>query len=307
MARIGIDLGGTKIAAIGQLPDGRFTAEHRLTTPKDDYAATVRAVAEAVSWAEAELSRLGGTESPATPTSVGVGIPGSIAPTTRTVQNANSTWLNGRPLKADLEAAVGQPVAIENDANCFALSEALDGAGAGARTVFGVILGTGCGGGIVIDGRLLDGPRGISGEWGHMPLPLPYDDERPGPSCWCGRTGCIETWISGPALAADYQRTTGKSCDAADIAEQAAAGDTAAQIAISRHADRTARGLAAIINLIDPDVIVLGGGLSKMAHLYRDLPALIAPHLFAEDQTVSIRPPEWGDASGVRGAARLWD
>lgn len=234
-------------------------------------------------------------------------MPGSLSPVTGRVQNANSTWLNGRPLDRDLAAALGRPVRLANDANCFALSEATDGAAAGAASVFGVILGTGCGGGIVVDGRLVDGPLGVGGEWGHNPLPRPSADEVPGPPCWCGRHGCMETWVSGPGLAADHARATGERQSAETIAARAETGDEVALATMARHADRLARGLAHVVNILDPAVIVLGGGLSKLGHLYRNLPGLMAPHIFADAPHVDVRPPRWGDASGVRGAARLWD
>jgi fructokinase len=295
--RIGIDVGGTKIAGVVLAQDGRVVAEHRRPAPRGDYAASLDAIADVV--ALLEHSAGGGA-------SVGLGIPGSLSPTTALVQNANSTWLNGRPFGRDLEAALRRPVRIANDANCFALSEARDGAGAGAHTVFGVILGTGCGGGLVIDGVLHDGPRGIAGEWGHNPLPWARADEHPGPPCWCGRMGCMETWVSGPALAADHQRVTAERRDVEAIAGAAAAGSGGARATLERHASRLARGLAGIINVLDPSLIVLGGGLSNLQHLYAALPALVAPYVLGEPAEVVIRPPRWGDASGVRGAAWLW-
>ena len=233
-------------------------------------------------------------------------MPGSLSPRTGLVQNANSTWLNGRPFQRDLEAHLARPLRLANDANCFALSEAVDGAGAGARSVFGVILGTGCGGGLVFEGRLIDGPRGIGGEWGHNPLPRPQDGEHPGPACWCGRTGCMETWVSGPGLEADHARVTAERLAADAIEARAKSGDAAARATLDRHAHRLARGLASVVNVFDPEVIVLGGGLSKLAHLYEVLPALVAPHVFADTPDVVIKPPRWGDAGGVRGAAWLW-
>ncbi|MCB1514156.1 MAG: ROK family protein [Hyphomicrobiaceae bacterium] len=307
---IGIDLGGTKIEAIALDGDGRTLARIRVPTPRDDYDGTI-----------AELSRLAGAiEQQAAvsyPAHVGLAMPGSLAPSTGLVQNANSTWLNGRPFGEDLTAALARPLRIANDANCFALSEAEDGTGLGAHLLFGVILGTGCGGGIVHAGRLIDGPRGIGGEWGHNPLPWPSDDEHPGPTCWCGRRGCLEAWISGPGLAADHARVTGEACCAEDIVAAAMSREiaapnagnssaTAARASLDRHASRLARGLAHVVNLIDPDVIVLGGGLSNLAHLYAEVPRLMQPYIFADDRTVSIRPPAHGDASGARGAARLW-
>jgi fructokinase len=223
------------------------------------------------------------------------------------IQNANSTWLNGRPLKQDLETALSRPVRLANDANCFALSEAVDGAGRGAMVVFGVILGTGCGGGLVLNGTIIDGPRGIGGEWGHNPLPWPEPDETPGPQCWCGRAGCIETWVSGPGMSADHARRYGETLSAQDIARRAASGNETAALSLMRHASRLARGLAAVVNVFDPDRLILGGGLSGMGHLYEQLPGLIAPYIFSDSRNVSVMPPAHGPDSGVRGAAWLWD
>ena len=296
--RIGIDLGGTKIAGVALGPGGCSVGEHRVATPRHDYRATIRAIGGMVRQIEQRAGAQG---------SIGVGIPGSVAPGTGLVQNANSTWLNGKPLQRDLEAHLGRPVRLANDANCFALSEAVDGAGAGARGVFGVILGTGCGGGLVREGELIDGPRGIGGEWGHNPLPWANAEEQPGPVCWCGRAGCIEAWVSGPGLQADHARATGQWIGAEEIAARATSGDAGARASLERHAGRLARGLAHVINIFDPDVIVLGGGLSKLAHLYDMLPRLASPHVFAEPARVVVKPPVWGDAGGMRGAAWLWD
>jgi fructokinase len=298
-ARIGIDLGGTKIASVALGDDGRVLASLREPSPQGDYAATLKALVSVVAATERAAS--------INSASVGIGMPGSISPATGLVQNANSTWLNGRPLAQDLAAAMGRPVRLANDANCFALSEATDGAAAGASIVFGVILGTGCGGGIVVDGRLMNGPRGIAGEWGHTPLPLPSGLETPGPRCWCGRHGCIETWVSGPAIAADHARVAGQALPTEEIVRRSADGDPAAMATLDRHVDRLARGLAVICNIIDPDVIVLGGGLSQLPHLYERLPDRVAAGIFADHAKLSIRPPRWGDASGVRGAAWLWE
>ncbi|MGE0701211.1 MAG: ROK family protein [Hyphomicrobiaceae bacterium] len=295
--RIGIDLGGTKIEGVVLAADGSERARRRIAAPQGDYRATVAALSDLVAGLE---QAVGDTAT------VGVGMPGSISPATGLVQNANSVWLNGRPLKADLEARMGRELRLANDANCFAVSEAADGAGAGAASVLGIILGTGCGGGIVAGGRIVDGPRGIGGEWGHNPLPWMTADEHPGPTCWCGRRGCMETWVSGPALAADHARTTGERIGAEDISRRAATGDSAALATLGRHADRLARGLAHVVNLLDPEVIVIGGGLSKLSHLYTMLPGLVAPWVFADAPRIVIRPPRWGDASGVRGAAWLW-
>ena len=296
-ARLGIDLGGTKIAGIVLGDGGLVRAEMRILSPRDDYGASIDAIAGLIDALEAAS---GGSAS------IGVGMPGSISPATGLVQNSNSTWLNGRPFGRDLETRLGRPVRFANDANCFALSEATDGAGAGARGVFGVILGTGCGGGIVCHGRLIDGPHGIGGEWGHNPLPWPNDTEWPPPRCYCGRTGCLEMWVSGTGLELDHARVTGQRLSGPDIAGAAAGGDPAARATLDRHAHRLARGLTHVINIIDPDVIVLGGGLSKLPRLYAELPGLIAGMILADHCAVAIRPPRWGDASGVRGAAWLW-
>ena len=295
--RIGIDVGGTKIEGAAFARDGKDLARKRIAAPRSDYRATIEAIAGLIADLEADA----GTQA-----SVGIGMPGSVSKTSGLVQNANSTWLNGQRFGSDLEARLGHPVRLANDANCFAISEATDGAGAGAQSVFGAILGTGCGGGIVLAGRLLDGPRSIGGEWGHNPLPWSQAPEHPGPRCWCGRLGCLETWVSGTGLAADHLRVTGARLDAQGIALLAARGDVQARATLDRHASRLARGLAHVVNLIDPDIIVLGGGLANLAELYQRLPALMAPHIFADQPDVTIRPPKWGDASGVRGAAWLW-
>lgn len=299
-ARIGVDLGGTKIEALMLDAANRVLAgPFRVATPRQDYGATIVAVGDLVARLESTASTSG--------TSVGIGIPGSIARSTGRVQNANSVWLNGKPLLRDMEERLGARVRLANDANCFALSEALDGAGAGVRTVLGVIIGTGCGGGLVIDGKLLDGPMGIGGEWGHNPLPWAQPDEFPGPLCWCGRHGCMETWVSGPGLAAQYAGLTGQAVTAEEVAQRARDGDADAEALLVRHTSQLARGLAHVANIIDPDVIVLGGGLSQLQHLYQDLPPAVAPHLFTDQPAVDIRPPKWGDSSGVRGAAWLWE
>lgn len=294
---IGIDLGGTKISGVVLARDGREVCRQRMSSPQGDYRATIEAMAGLVTGLEQAAGR-------AAP--IGIGIPGSISPATGHMQNANSVWLNGKPLREDLEQRLARPIRLANDANCFAMSEAADGAAAGARSVLGVILGTGCGGGIVIGGRILDGPRGIGGEWGHNPLPWASADEHPGPACWCGRRGCMETWVSGPGLAADHNRRHGTAATAALIAEAAKAGDAAARATLDRHASRLARGLAHVVNLLDPEVIVLGGGLSNLDGLYATLPGLMAPFIFADAPRIEVRAPRWGDDSGVRGAARLW-
>lgn len=297
MARIGIDLGGTKIEGVVLRDDGTKLARRRITTPHGDYGATIAAIAGLVEALQAEAAT---GQLP-----VGVGIPGALSRRTGLVHNANSVWLNGKPLDTDLCARLDRPVRIANDANCFALSEAHDGAARDARSVFGVILGTGCGGALVHAGTLIDGPLGIAGEWGHNPLPWATAEEHPGHACWCGRHGCMETWVSGPALAADHARLTTQNLTAEDVAAAALRGDEAANATLRRHASRLARGLANIVNIFDPDVIVLGGGLSKLTHLYEVLPGLMFPYIFADAPAVDIRPPKWGDASGVRGAAWL--
>jgi fructokinase len=295
--RLGIDLGGSKIAGVALGPGGAAVAQHRMAAPRGDYGATVRAIGDMIGRLERDAGARG---------TIGVGMPGSISPASGLVQNANSTWLNGKPLGRDLEAYLGRAVRLANDANCFALSEAADGAGAGASSLFGVILGTGCGGGLVFGGRLIDGPHAIGGEWGHNPLPWATADEHPGPHCWCGRKGCMETWVSGPGLEADHARVAGVRLASEEIAARAGRGETQARATLDRHADRLARGLAHVVNIFDPAVIVLGGGLSKLTHLYPELPGRIAPHVFTERSQVRVEPPRWGDASGVRGAAWLW-
>jgi fructokinase len=301
--RIGIDLGGTKIAIVALDEADAEVFSRRIATPRGDYHASIAAIGALVAETEQMLGCTGAA-------SVGVAMPGSMSPATGRVQNANSTWLNGQRLDADLAVALGRPVRTVNDANCLALSEAADGAGKGARSVLGVILGTGCGSGLVFDGRVIDGPRGTGGEWGHNPLPWPEPAELPGPACWCGLAGCMEVWVSGPALHNDYLANGGDAGLAStgeEVSVQAERGDGAARAALERHASRLARGLAVVTNIFDPEVIVLGGGLSRMSHLYEVLPGLMAPYLFADDRRVTIRPPVHGDASGGRGAARLWD
>jgi len=295
--RIGVDLGGTKISGVLLGALGEVLNHIRVKTPRDDYAETLRVIASLID----ELAP-SSTDRP----TVGIGIPGSISPGSGQVQNANSTWLNGMPLKSDLEAVLELPVRIANDANCFAISEAFDGSGAAFQSVFGVILGTGCGGGLVYRKQLIDGPRAIGGEWGHTPLPAPEPDELSGPICWCGRRGCIETWVSGPALEADHARHFGGDISAVSIAKNAGNGHADCVMSLERYISRLARGLAVVTNIFDPDCIVLGGGLSNMAQLYSRLPGIMAPHVFADMQDVIILPPRFGDDSGVRGAAWLW-
>jgi fructokinase len=297
--RIGIDLGGTKIEGIVLDADGAEKARLRVDTPEGSYEAGVQAIAGVVHALE---ERVG------TKCSVGVAHPGAISPATGLVKNANSTRLNGHPLNKDLERLLERPVRLENDANCFAVSEASDGAAAGCGIVFGVILGTGVGGGVVIDGRPITGAQAIAGEWGHTPLPQPRDDERPGPRCYCGRMGCVETWLSGPRLQEQFKRHTGRTLRATEIADAAAAGDKQAAEHLELYCDRLARALSVVINILDPHAIVLGGGLSKMQLLYARVPALWKQYVFSEPELIVTRllPPKFGDSSGVRGAAWLW-
>ena len=298
MLRIGIDLGGTKIEIIALDSDGRELIRQRVVTPQGDYRATVSAVAMLVESTENELGQRG---------TVGIGIPGAESLATGLIKNANSTCLIGQPLRRDLQALLQRQVRLANDANCFALSEAVDGSGRGAEIVFGVILGTGVGGGIVINQQVLTGANAIAGEWGHNPLPGCEADDLPRPACYCGRSGCVETYLSGPALAADHFQRTGQKLSAAEIEHLAAAGDVACEATLQRYENRLGRALAGVINILDPQVIVLGGGLSKMQRLYRNLPACCGQHVFSDVFQTRILPPQHGDSSGVRGAAWLWN
>lgn len=293
---MGVDLGGTKIELIALDHQGNEHWRQRVATPQGDYAGTIEAIAGLVLGAETALGGRG---------RVGVGTPGAISPVTGRLRNSNSTCLNGRPLREDLETRLQRPVRLANDANCFALSEATDGAAAGAECVFGVILGTGVGGGIVVRGQVLTGPNAIAGEWGHNPLPWPQADELPGPACYCGKAGCIETWLSGPGLAADHQRVTGHALNAQTIAAMAVAGDASCVDTLRRHSDRLARSLAQVINILDPDCIVLGGGLSRLAHVYEQVPAVWGRYVFSDCVRTRLVAPQFGDSSGVRGAAWL--
>jgi fructokinase len=297
LIRIGVDLGGTKIEGLALDAEGHEISRVRVPTPRHDYDGTLGAIAGVVHELE---QRVGG------PGSVGVGMPGVVSPATGLVKNANSTWLIGRQFDRDLARVLARPVRLANDANCFALSEATDGAAAGAAIAFGVILGTGVGGGLVVHGRLLEGAHHIAGEWGHNPLPAPHDDERPGPACYCGRHGCIETFLSGPGWAADTARRTGRRLEAMAIASAASDGDPEAASAVERYADRLARALATVINVVDPDVIVLGGGLSNIDALYEEVPRRWAPQVFSDEVHTLLVRARHGDSSGVRGAAWLW-
>jgi fructokinase len=296
--RIGVDLGGTKIEAAAVDRSGRVVVRRRAATPRDDYGGTLDAIAALVAEVEASVGRQ---------QKVGVGMPGTISPATGLVKNANSVWLNGQPFDKDLAGRLGRSLRVANDANCFALSEAHGGAGDGARVVFGVIVGTGTGGGVVVEGRTLVGPNGVAGEWGHNPLPWPRPDELPGPACYCGQHGCIETFLSGPGLAADHAAGSGERLDPATIAARAAAGDRVAEATLERYEDRMARALASVINVLDPDVIVLGGGMSNLDRLYVNVPRRWGAYVFSDRVDTRLRPPRFGDSSGVRGAAWLWE
>jgi fructokinase len=295
--RIGIDLGGTKTEIIVLDDLGRERLRRRVPTPRDDYEGTLDTIVALVRDAEGELGEAA---------TVGIGTPGAASARTGRMKNCNSVWLNDRPLREDLEARLERPVRIANDANCLALSEATDGAGAGAEVVFAVILGTGTGAGITVSGRVITGANAIAGEWGHNPLPWPRDDERPGPQCYCGRRGCMETWLSGPGLAADHLRVSGENLDAPRIAALASEGDEACIATLSRHEDRLARGLAQVINLLDPQVIILAGGLSALPGLYTGVPGRWNEYVFSDQVDTRLEPARHGDSSGVRGAAWLW-
>lgn len=295
--QLGIDLGGTKIAAVVLAADGRVAWETRVATPRGDYDATIEAIAGLVTAGESAAGEA---------CTVGIGMPGAISPATGLVKNANSTWLNGRPLQQNLETRLGRAVLLANDANCLAVSEAVDGAAAGARVVFGVILGTGTGGGVALDGQAWIGPNAIAGEWGHNPLPWPRDDERPGPKCYCGQYGCLEVFLSGPGLAADARARGGVDRTATEVAAAAETGDAAAVAAMDVWIDRLSRALATAINLLDPDAIVIGGGLSRIKRIYADVPSRLGAYVFSDRVDTPIVAAKFGDASGVRGAARLW-
>jgi len=297
MVRIGIDFGGTKIEAAALSADGQLLATLRTATP-GSYDAAIAAVGDLVARIEQQVGASG---------SVGIGAPGSISPRSGVMRNANATYLNGRTFREDLSSALGRPIRLANDANCLALSEAIDGAAQGARTTFAIILGTGCGGGLVVDGKLIEGASGVGGEWGHIPLPWPDATEFEGPACWCGQRGCVETWVSGSGLRRDFKTVTGRELTGEAIVEAADAGDLGAMAAIERLTQRLARAMAVICNIVDPDVFVLGGGLSNIEALYDRLPGLIAPFVFADQWDGRVVKARWGDSSGVRGAARLWD
>lgn len=295
--RIGVDLGGTKIEFVALERDGLELHRHRVPTPRNDYDGTVRVIKEGVELVERELGRSA---------TVGVGIPGTISGITHNVKNANSVWMNGRPFDRDLSDALQREVRCANDANCLAVSEATDGAGAGMRVVFAVVLGTGCGGGIAVDSHVHNGRNGVAGEWGHTTLPWMRPEEYPGPSCYCGFKGCIETFISGTGLEADYERATKEKLKGKEIVARSDAGEAQALAALSRYEDRLTRSLAQIINILDPDIIVLGGGVSQVPRLYRDVPQRLKEYVFGQEADTPVVVAKHGDASGVRGAAWLW-
>jgi fructokinase len=295
--RIGIDLGGTKIEALAIDNSGVELARHRIDTPRDDYDGTIQAMAGLVHRLEQQTGRSG---------TVGAGIPGNISEITGLVKNANSTWLNGRPLDKDLSRRLDREVRVANDANCLAVSEATDGVAAGKHVVFGVILGTGCGGGVAVSARVHAGPNGVAGEWGHNPLPWPKPEEYPGPLCYCGKRGCMEMWVSGTGIALDYKTATGTTRTTQEIVSEFEAARPEAVTAIERFEDRLARGLAQVINILDPDVIVIGGGVSQVQHIYQAIPRKLPAYVFGGEVSTPILQAKFGDSSGVRGAAWLW-
>lgn len=296
--RIGIDLGGTKTEIVAMGDSGEILKRHRIATPQGDYQAGIKTIASLIETIESELGTQG---------TIGIATPGAISPATGLMKNANSTCLNGQPFDRDLAATLGREIRIANDADCFTLSEAVDGAAAGAATVFGVIIGTGTGGGVVVNGHLLSGPNAIAGEWGHNPLPWPRADELPGHQCYCGQYGCIETFLSGPGMARHYRADYQKDLTAKEIVQLAEQGDEQAENSLCRYEDRMARALASIINVIDPHVIVLGGGLSNISRLYNNVPAIWGQYVFSDRVDNRLVQARHGDSSGVRGAAWLWD
>lgn len=294
--QIGLDFGGTKIEAAALSESGDYLLRVRKPNP-GQYDDAITAVRDLIAYVERETGQTG---------TVGIGVPGSISPTTGLMRNSNSLYLNGRPFREDLSEALGREVRLANDANCFALSEAVDGAGAGAKVCFGVILGTGCGGGVVINGKLIEGANGIAGEWGHNPLPWANMRETPGPNCYCGQKGCLEQWISGTGLQRDYSVRTGNTVAAEEIIQAANAGDTSARLAFEALIERIGKAIATVCNIIDPDAIVIGGGLSNVPEIIERIPSVIGSHVFSDAWSAHVVQAKWGDSSGVRGAARLW-
>ncbi len=304
MLYVGVDFGGTKIEAAALSHDGQFLSRQREANP-GNYADALKTVCDLIDRVEAEarikdpnlVHRVG---------TIGVGAPGSVSPRTGVMRNANSTWLNGTTFREDLETALKRPVRLANDANCLALSEAIDGAGKGLKSVFAIIVGTGCGGGVVVDGHLIEGANGNAGEWGHIPLPWPKFEEYPGPDCWCGQKSCLETWVSGSGFARDFHQVTGRPLKGEEIIAAMRTGDAEAIAAFDRLVDRLGRGMALIVNALDPDAFVFGGGLSNVPELYDLLPGKIRPYVFSDGWDAVLAPAKWGDSSGVRGAAQLW-
>ena len=294
--RIGIDLGGTKIEAIALDEQGNELARKRVATPSDDYHKILNTIKQLVDVLEAETGCKG---------QVGIGTPGALSPATGLLRNSNTVCMNYMPVKQDLETLLNRSIKMGNDANCFSLSEAVDGAAAGADVVFGVIVGTGTGGGVVVHGKVLTGPNAIAGEWGHNALPWPEDDERPGPKCYCGKLGCVETFISGPGMMHDHLSHTGQKLTTREIVRQSEQGDMAAEQTLIRYENRMARSLAHVINILDPDVIVLGGGMSNIQRIYQNLPAIWGDYVFSDKVFTRLVAPRFGDSSGVRGAAWL--
>lgn len=295
--QIGVDFGGTKIEAAALDRDGHFLARVRAPNP-GSYEPAIKVVCDLVQQVEHQVGARG---------TIGIGTPGSISPRTGVMRNANSVYLNGRDFRSDLIAALGRDIKLANDANCLALSEVVDGAAAGSKVTFAVIIGTGCGGGLVVNRQLVEGANGIGGEWGHAPLPWPTHEEIDTSPCWCGQRGCLETWVSGSGLQRDYASATGRALEGEAIVRDARAGEAQAQAALARYIHRLARGLAAICNIVDPDTIVLGGGMSNVAELYAELPEAIRRYVFSDTWSARIVAAKWGDSSGVRGAARLWE
>jgi fructokinase len=296
--RIGIDLGGTKIEGIALDEQGNELLRKRVATPQHSYPKTVQAIIDLITHLETETGQQG---------TIGIGIPGAISPATGLVKNANSTWLIGQPLQHDLEQQLARQIKIENDANCFVVSEATDGAARGAEVAFGVIVGTGTGGGVYVRGHSIVGANAIGGEWGHNPLPWPREDEYPGRDCYCGKKGCIETWLSGPGFAYDHKLSSGQDRNSREIVQLAEQGDPLAEASLERYEHRMAKSLASVINILDPEIIVLGGGMSNVQRLYTNVPKLWASYVFSDRVDTRLVPPQHGDSSGVRGAAWLWN
>ena len=296
--RLGIDLGGTKIEILALDDNAKALLRKRIPTPRNNYRATIDCITQLVTDTEHELDQHG---------SVGIGTPGSLSPATGLLRNSNSTSLNGKPFKQDLEQSLDREIRMSNDANCFALSEATDGAAAGEKIVFGVIVGTGCGAGVIVNGRVVDGPNAIGGEWGHNPLPWPQGNELNSTRCWCGKNGCIETFLSGTGFAADYLRVVGDELSSEEIVAAAKSGSAYAEQLLVRYERRMAKSLAHVINILDPDTVVLGGGMSNVERLYKNVPQLWQEYVFSDTVLTKLVPPQHGDASGVRGAAWLWN